>query len=199
MKKVAFASARFLTSALFENEWPTLKGSRGNLLPELALVGRSNVGKSSLINALTGQKHLAKTSSIPGKTQRINFFLIDDELVLVDLPGYGYAKVPKGSAKEWSEAIDAYFTKRSSLQLILLLVDSRRDLSPEDLQIIDWARAQNRKLLVIFTKTDKLSSFEKKQLLTEKGAFLEDSIAFSIHDKQALPKLISAIQKRICL
>lgn len=199
MKKISFASAHFFTSALFEKEWPNLKSPQGKILPEIALVGRSNVGKSSLINVLTGQKHLAKTSSLPGKTQRINFFLIDEMLLLVDLPGYGYAKVPKESAKEWSEAIDTYFKNRASLQLILLLIDSRRGLSEEDLQIITWAHRENRQILLVLTKMDKLSPSEQTHLLADMTASFGDCIPFSIQGKGSKPKLIAAIQKRIVL
>ena len=115
--------ARFLLSTL--TEFPTLKDPRGKPLPEIALVGRSNVGKSSLINHLLGQKKMAKTSATPGKTQLLNFFLVDEQFLLVDLPGYGYAKAPPGEIEKWSHAIDAYINGRPTLRLILLLVDSR--------------------------------------------------------------------------
>lgn len=195
--KIPFASARFLTSALAEPEWPLVKGPQGNLLPEIAFVGRSNVGKSSLINALTQQKGLAKTSSIPGKTQRMNFFLIDEKLLLVDLPGYGYAKAPKTYAEDWSKAIDAYFTKRGSLRLLILLIDSRRELSPEDHLVIHWAEAKSLPLLLVFTKTDKLSSSEliKAKLLADQIA--KEHIFFHVKDKKARDQLASIIQKRI--
>lgn len=155
--------ARFLLSTL--TEFPILKDPRGKLLPEIALVGKSNVGKSSLINHLLGQKKLAKTSATPGKTQLLNFFIVDEQFLLVDLPGYGFAKAPPEEIQKWSEAIDCYINERTTLKLILLLVDSRRDFCKEDLDLTAWAEAKQIPILLIFTKTDKLSSSEKEALL----------------------------------
>jgi len=197
--KIAFTSARFLTSALQEKEWPILKDPKGAFFPEIALVGRSNVGKSSLINSLTQQKGLAKTSSIPGKTQRMNFFVVDEKLLLVDLPGYGYAKAPKTYAEEWSKSIDAYFTKRKTLRLLLLLIDSRRELSPEDQQIIEWAKTSSLPVVFVFTKTDKLSESERLKALELASKTANDFIFFNTQDKKARLHLISSIQKRIGL
>lgn len=195
--KIPFQKARFLTSALKEDEWPTVKTPRGQLFPEMALVGRSNVGKSSLINHLLHQKRVAKTSSIPGKTQRMNFFVIDEELLLVDLPGYGFAKAPDQAVRDWSEAMDRYFTIRSSLRLILLLIDSRRGPSDDDLKVFTWAKARNIPLLSILTKTDKLTPSEIQAAVHSSEQLLGDCLPFSIHDKEARRKLIAAIQKRI--
>ncbi len=150
--------ARYILSTL--TEYPTLKDPQGNLLPEIALVGRSNVGKSSLINHLLNQKKLAKTSATPGKTRLLNFFIVDERFLLVDLPGYGFAKAPKSEIETWSNAIDAYINQRPTLRLILLLIDSRRGIGEEDQKLIDWARHRRLKLLLIFTKTDKLSPNE---------------------------------------
>lgn len=150
--------AQFLLSTL--TEFPNLKDPKGNLLPEIALAGRSNVGKSSLINHLLGQKKLAKTSATPGKTQLLNFFLIDDKFLLVDLPGYGFAKAPPEEVEKWSRAIDAYLNQRSTLKLILLLIDCRRGVQDDDRTMIEWSQAKKIPLLVIFTKTDKLSRTE---------------------------------------
>ena len=168
--------ARFLLSTL--TEFPTLKDPRGKPLPEIALVGRSNVGKSSLINHLLGQKKMAKTSAPPGKTQLLNFFLVDEQFLLVDLPGYGYAKAPPGEIEKWSHAIDAYINGRPTLRLILLLVDSRRDFSEEDRTLAAWAEAKQIPILLIFTKTDKLSSSEKSALLKK----YPDAIHYSIQN-----------------
>jgi GTP-binding protein len=155
--------ARFLLSTL--TEFPTLKDPKGNLLPEIALAGKSNVGKSSLINHLLNQKKLAKTSATPGKTQLLNFFLVEEKFVLVDLPGYGFAKAPPEEIEKWSRAIDAYINHRPALKLILLLIDCRRDFSQEDLSLMEWAAHKKIPLLLVFTKTDKLSSSEKIALL----------------------------------
>lgn len=178
---------RFLLSTL--TEFPKLKDPRGNLLPEVAFAGRSNVGKSSLINHLLGQKKLAKTSATPGKTQLINFFSIDDQFLLVDLPGYGFAKAPSEKIEQWSRAIDAYINERSTLKLILLLIDCRRSLGDEDLALIEWAKTKQIPLLLILTKTDKLSSSELDALCKK----LPEAIAYSIMNSSAR----HIVQKRI--
>lgn len=148
----------FLLSTL--TEFPHLKDPKGKPLPEIALAGKSNVGKSSLINHLLGQKKLARTSATPGKTQLLNFFLIDEKFLLVDLPGYGYAKAPPEEIAKWGKAIDAYLNQRSNLRLLLLLIDCRRGYSKEDTQMINWAEEKKIPVLLIFTKTDKLSPAE---------------------------------------
>ncbi len=150
--------ARYLLSTL--TDYPLLKDPKGNFLPEIALAGRSNVGKSSLINHLLNQKKLAKTSATPGKTRLLNFFLVDDRFLLVDLPGFGFAKAPKDEIETWSKAIDAYINQRPTLRLMLLLIDSRRGIGEEDQKLIDWAHHRHLELLLIFTKTDKLSRNE---------------------------------------
>lgn len=163
--------AQFLLSTL--TEFPRLKNPQGKPLPEIAFAGKSNVGKSSLINHLTGQKRLAKISATPGKTQLLNFFLVEEKFLLADLPGYGFAKAPVEEIKKWSEAIDAYLNQRSALRLILLLVDSRRELAQEDRVLIEWAKGKQIPLLLIFTKTDKLSFANKEALLKKyPGALL---------------------------
>lgn len=139
-----------------------MKDPRGQLLPEIALAGRSNVGKSSLINHLLRQK-MARTSATPGKTQLINFYSIDEKFLLADLPGYGFAKAPLEAIQTWSKGIDLYLNNRPSLRLILLLIDSRREVSPEDRSLIDWAEQKKIPLWVIITKTDKLSAQELKK------------------------------------
>lgn len=155
--------ARFLLSTF--TEFPTLKDDRGRLLPEVALAGRSNVGKSSLINHLFGQKKLAKTSATPGKTQLLNFFCVDEKWILADLPGYGFAQAPLEAIEKWSQAIDAYFQNRKTLKLILLLIDCRREIQEEDQALIDWAANKKIPLVLILTKTDKLSRKEQETLL----------------------------------
>ena len=154
MKKVLFKKATFLTSALKTEELPEMD------LPEIATVGRSNVGKSSLINHLLRSKTVAKVSSKPGKTQRMNYFVIDDALLLVDLPGYGYAKTSKSIQHEWGVWIDKYL-KAQKLKLVLFLLDARRELSDEDIEFIQWAKYAGMPLLIVITKFDKLSQKEK--------------------------------------
>ena len=154
MKKIPFKHAEFLTSALKTDELPHQN------LPEVAFVGRSNVGKSSLINHLLRSKTVAKVSSTPGKTQRINYFIIDQALLLVDLPGYGYAKTSKKSQEQWGVWIDTYLKTRD-LQLILFLLDSRRELTQEDRQFVQWAQSVGMPLLLVLTKKDKLTQKDK--------------------------------------
>ena len=168
---------RYLLSTL--TEFPTLKDPRGKLLPEIALAGRSNVGKSSLINHFFNQKWIAKTSATPGKTQLLNFFSIDEKYMLVDLPGYGFAKAPPEEIAKWSQAIDTYLNSRSTLRLVLLLVDSRRDFNQEDHQLLEWAKHKQIPLLLILTKTDKLSSAEEMALSKK----YPEAILYSVKDK----------------
>ena len=134
--------------------------------PEYAFIGRSNVGKSSLINMLTGRSGLAKTSSTPGKTQVINHFNINDEWYLVDLPGYGYAKVSKTSRAEWSKMITAYLGKRENLTCVCVLLDSRHAPQPADLDFMTRLGEAGVPFVMIFTKTDKQSTSQTKALLT---------------------------------
>lgn len=127
-----------------------------NRLPEYAFIGRSNVGKSSLINMLTGRKSLAKTSGKPGKTQLINHFLINKNWFLVDLPGYGYAKVSKSAKKTFQKFITQYFSLREQLVSAFVLVDIRHDPQPIDLEFMQWLGENNIPFSIVFTKADKL-------------------------------------------
>ena len=133
------------------------------VLPEYAFIGRSNVGKSSLINMLTSKKGLAKTSQTPGKTQLINHFLINEEWYIVDLPGYGYAKVSRSSREEWERFIRYYLKNRESLQCVFVLIDSRLDPQMTDLKFCSWLGEQGIPFLLAFTKADKQSSFKTLQ------------------------------------
>lgn len=125
-------------------------------LPEVAFAGRSNVGKSTLINALLGRKALAKTSGTPGKTRLINFFHVNDRFHLVDLPGYGYARVPKGERNAWGPRIERYLTGRDALRLVVLLVDIRHPAQALDHQMVAWLGHHKVPLRVVATKRDKL-------------------------------------------
>jgi len=133
------------------------------LKPEYAFIGRSNVGKSSLINMLTGKKGLAKTSQTPGKTQLINHFLINDNWYIVDLPGYGYARISKSKKEDWNKFIRTYLDKRESLQCVLVLIDSRLEPQKIDLEFCNWLGEKGLSFVLVFTKADKQSSIKTDQ------------------------------------
>ena len=130
-------------------------------LPEIVFMGRSNVGKSSVINSLLKVKGLARTSSTPGRTQSINFFLINEKFYFVDLPGYGYAKISLDKRREWGKLIESYLAERSQLVLSILIVDARHEPTPLDLQMKSWLQHYGLPYLVVSTKVDKLSSNER--------------------------------------
>jgi GTP-binding protein len=150
-------SAKFIAAAGSQDSFP--KDRR----PEIVFMGRSNVGKSSLINSLLGVKGLARTSSTPGRTQSINFFLINDEFYFVDLPGYGYAKTSKENRRAWGKLIQKYLAEREQLVLSILIVDARHEPSPLDLQMKSWLQSYGMPYLVVSTKVDKLSSNERRK------------------------------------
>ncbi len=140
-----------------------------NVLPEFAFAGRSNVGKSSLINALLNRKALARTSSQPGKTQTINFFNINKELYFVDLPGYGYAKVSQEIKAKWGKMIEKYLNSSKKLELVFLLVDIRHEPNANDRQMYEWVKNAGLRSVVIATKADKINRSQlQKQLKTVK-------------------------------
>ncbi|HVV55305.1 MAG TPA: ribosome biogenesis GTP-binding protein YihA/YsxC [Mucilaginibacter sp.] len=135
--------------------------------PEYAFIGRSNVGKSSLINMLTGKKGLAKTSQTPGKTQLINHFLINSDWYLVDLPGYGYARTSRSKREDWNKFIRTYLDKRESLQCVMVLIDSRLEPQKIDLDFCNWLGEKGLAFVLIFTKADKQSSVKTDQNLAK--------------------------------
>ena len=145
-------SAEFIKSAVWPPQYPPAP------LPEIAFVGRSNVGKSSLINTLVGRKTLAKTSNTPGRTQLINFFTLNDKVAFVDLPGYGFAKVSQSVKKDWGDMIEAYLRERQSLALVVFILDIRRDPSEDDLSLRNWLEHYRIPYVYILTKADKLSN-----------------------------------------
>lgn len=134
--------------------------------PEYAFIGRSNVGKSSLLNMLTGRNGLAKISSTPGKTQVINHFLINDEWYLVDLPGYGYARVSKSSRADWGKMINAYLTRRENLTCVCVLLDSRHPPQAVDLEFMEKLGEDGVPFVMVFTKTDKQSTSRTNELIS---------------------------------
>ena len=154
-----FSDIRFLISA------SQLEGLPQDELPEVAFVGRSNVGKSSALNVLANRRRLAFVSKTPGRTQLINFFSLGDGARLVDLPGYGYAKVPHGVRDEWGKLVAGYLQTRRSLAGVVSLMDARRPLTPLDVQLLGWLVPLRRRLLVLLTKADKLSKSEQGRTL----------------------------------
>ena len=130
--------------------------------PEIAFAGRSNVGKSSLINTLTNRRGLAKTSGTPGRTRSINFFSVNDRIYFVDLPGYGFARVSPEEKKSWGPMMESYLSTRSNLKGVVLILDIRRDLSSGDCDLIDYLRHYGHSILLVFTKADKLSRHQAK-------------------------------------
>jgi GTP-binding protein len=163
----AFPQARFLTSAAKPQDFPPEAG------PELAFAGRSNVGKSSAINALAGRKRLAFFSKTPGRTQTINFYDLGDHGRLADLPGYGYATAPKSMRASWDALIGGYLTGRASLVAVVVLMDARHPLTANDRQFLEWLRPVPALRLVLLSKSDKLTRAERAKTLASCRAALD--------------------------
>jgi GTP-binding protein len=163
----AFLQARFLTSAAKPQDFPPEAG------PELAFAGRSNVGKSSAINALAGRKRLAFFSKTPGRTQTINFYDLGDRARLADLPGYGYASAPQTMRASWDALIGGYLTGRRSLCAVVVLMDARRPLTANDRQFLEWLRPVQALRLVLLSKSDKLTRAERTRTLASTRAALD--------------------------
>lgn len=188
----------FLTSVADPTQLPKIH------LPEIALIGRSNVGKSSLINHLTG-KQIAKTSSLPGKTRLINFFNVNQLYFLVDLPGYGYAKVAKSEREKWPHLIEPYLLNRPNLKAVLHLIDLRHPPTEDDLIFAQFAVGLDIPIVTVFTKADKLNSSEKQLfptrnlnvLLQKAGVKTSTWVNYSIKDGAGRNALLKVIDKII--
>ncbi|HEU4712325.1 MAG TPA: ribosome biogenesis GTP-binding protein YihA/YsxC [Pyrinomonadaceae bacterium] len=185
--------AEFLKSAFKEEDWPR------DLQPEVAFLGRSNVGKSSLINSLLSVHRLARTSSTPGRTQSLNFFGINDRFRFVDFPGFGYARVPKNIKSTWGEMATDYLAKRRQLVLSIHLVDSRHEPTKQDLQLHEWLEQSDKPRLIVATKSDKLSNNELRKNLEHIARVLDnDSVmAYSAKSGRGRDELWRAIQSAI--
>lgn len=188
-------TTQFLLSAMAEAQFPSAS------LPEVAFLGRSNVGKSSLLNALVGEK-AAKVSSTPGRTRAINFFLVLDErrrprMHFADLPGYGYAKISKSIAAGWGEFINPYLEKRTTLALCVCLVDSNVPPQKSDAQLLDWLRAADRDCVVVATKVDRLSGNERTRNLAalKRELGVEKILAVSAKTGHGVKELWSRIEE----
>lgn len=192
--KNPYRSAEFLQSAPTLAQCPTDQGA------EVAFAGRSNAGKSSAINTLTGNKKMAKTSKTPGRTQLINLFSLDNERRIVDLPGYGYAKVPKAMKRQWDEHLSEYLYERKSLRGLVLLMDSRHPLQPFDTMMLEWAQDANMATHILLTKSDKLSKGPAKSTLLKVRAELKhmDNVSlqlFSSLKKQGVDELVERLNQ----
>lgn len=159
--------AEFVKSAVQKKMYPDALTKK-----EFAFIGRSNVGKSSLINSLTGRKNLARTSKTPGRTQLMNFFLINDNIYFVDLPGYGFAKVPANVKKNWGNIIETYLSSERE-KIVFLLLDIRRIPSNEDIEMLEWLEHFDIEYYIIFTKNDKVSNNERFKCLKDIRSKLE--------------------------
>ncbi|HEX3483033.1 MAG TPA: ribosome biogenesis GTP-binding protein YihA/YsxC [Kofleriaceae bacterium] len=183
-------AARFVTSAAQPSGFPPPS------LPEIAVVGRSNVGKSSLINALVGQPHLARTSRTPGRTRLINWFAIDERFLLVDLPGYGYAEVSRAMRDSWRPLIEGYLAGRETLAGVLLLIDIRRGAQDEELDFAPWLAARAMPAIVALTKADKLPKSKRTLEVRRARAALglsRDPFAVSVLDGDGIAPLWRAV------
>ncbi len=188
--------AEFLVSAVTDKQYPD------ESLPEIAFAGRSNVGKSSLLNLLTNRKKLAKVSQNPGKTRQINFFVINDSFRIVDLPGYGYARVSRSESESWGKMMERYLENRPNLLKVVQLVDCRHEPSAQDVQMYEYLKYFGLSGLVVATKADKLSKNElnrnlsliRKSLSLEKDDIL---LAVSAVNKTGTDELLGVIDKII--
>jgi GTP-binding protein len=198
MTDLLFKNPRFIKTAIHPKDYPIMKGGNGQLLPEIAVAGRSNVGKSSLLNHLFQRSGLVKTSSTPGKTQALNFFILNDQVVFVDLPGYGYAKVPLAVRKQWGPMVQTYFEKRESLKLVLFLFDIRREPNEDDFHLVDWACFHGLAMILVLTKTDKVKKNEKaantKKILDGLGLENLHYVHYSCTKNEGRNKLMSMIK-----
>jgi len=191
ISKQNFAEIRFLASVFDLKQLPPPE------IPEIAFAGRSNVGKSSLMNCLVRRKNLVKTSAKPGKTQSLNFFLLDNSLYLVDLPGYGYARVSKKMQAAWQNLITAYLENRQTLKCVVVIVDLRHEVKILDMQLVDWLKNHNRPYLLVYTKADKLSANQRHKntaiLDAGFGVSQQERILFSAKTGMGRDNLLRAL------
>src|ERR687889_1614356 len=186
-------TTEFLKSAFKETDWPR------DAKPEIAFLGRSNVGKSSLINSLLAVRGLARTSSTPGRTQALNFFEINNQFRFVDFPGFGYARVPREIKSSWGEMATSFLAKRSQLVLSIHLVDSRHEPTKQDLQLHEWLKEYEKPRLIVATKSDKLSNNELRKNLEHIARVLNDDsvMAYSAKSGRGRDELWRAIKNAI--
>ncbi len=190
-----FNNATFLTGAVTLNDCPK------ESLPEFCFAGRSNVGKSSLINKITNRKKLARTSNTPGKTQQMNYFLIDDKIYFVDLPGFGYAKVPESERKRWGKNIQAYLLNRETLKLIFHLVDSRHEPTALDEEFFYWMGENRIPFTILLAKADKISNNKIQKSLSSIKKILDEMnievpvIPCSAETGKGIPEIMEIVRE----
>jgi GTP-binding protein len=186
-------SAKFICSAVTPGHYPP------DDLPEVAFAGRSNVGKSSLINKILNRKKLVRTSKTPGRTQLLNFFEINELWRFVDLPGYGYAKVPAEVQKRWRPMVESYLTTRVNLRGIVWLLDIRREVSKEDLTLWDWLQAKQVTVIIVITKADKLSKNKRNKqaasIAKSLGRNAQELIQFSATSGEGKDEIWQALRQ----
>jgi len=190
---LVITAAEFITSAVRPDQYPAID------LPEVAFAGRSNVGKSALINCLVQRKKLVRTSCTPGRTQLINFFKINDSFRFVDLPGYGYAKVSQSLRATWGRMIETYLVSRENLRGIVHIMDLRHPPSPEDINFWSWLKSENIRAIPVLTKADKLPRSKWDPLARAAGQSLgiseADFIIFSAQTKQGRNELLQILRE----
>lgn len=191
---IRIKNAEFVTSAVKQNQYPE------SVHPEVAFVGRSNVGKSTIINALTNRRKLAKVSNTPGRTRLVNFFLINGQAMLVDLPGYGYAKISKADKASWGKIIEDYIVNSPNLKRFVLLVDSRHKPTGDDIAMMEYLRYYEKDVVVIGTKLDKLkrNDIRKSEKLIRETLQMEVNeplYLYSSTSKENLQEVIDLVFK----
>jgi GTP-binding protein len=186
-------SAKFVCSAVTPDQYPP------DDLPEVAFAGRSNVGKSSLINKILNRKKLVRTSKTPGRTQLLNFFEINELWRFVDLPGYGYAKVPVEVQKRWRPMVESYLTTRANMRGMVWLLDIRREVSKEDLTLWDWLQAKQVTVIIVITKADKLSKNKRNKqaasIAKSLGRNAQELIQFSATSGEGKDEIWQALRQ----
>lgn len=188
--------ASFIKSAFKESHYPPADR------PEIAFAGKSNVGKSSLLNVLVNRKKMARTSSTPGRTQALNFFSVNDSIYFVDLPGYGFAKVPLSIKKKWNMMVENYLKSRPNLKAVVVILDVRRDVSQEDKDLLIWLNHYQIDPVVVITKTDKLSRNKCEGRIKTIGKELKDYytgrvMAFSARTRKGRDLIWEIIEEKI--
>ena len=195
------SEAKFIKTAIVPDDYPLIRNAKGRVLPEIAVAGRSNVGKSSLLNHLFQRKHLVKTSSTPGKTQALNFFTWEERWAFADLPGYGYADVPPSLRKKWGKMVQAYVEHRDTLKLILFLLDIRRVPNADDVQCLEWVAHHEKDMILVLTKVDTVKVHERRantaKILEVLGAGNVHYVYYSVKSNLGRRELLGMIQEAL--